>query len=728
MMRLSFTRYLAVFFLFALVAVIPAVAQLPTGSVTGTVLDPNKAAVVGAEVTITSQDTGTKYTTKTGSNGGYQFAGLNFGLYKVTVAQKDFKVATVSDIKLEAAQEYSVPAIVLEIGAATESVTIEAGAEEVQTTNAEITSNVDTKQLTYLPIEDRNPMNLLGLEAGVNQNGKTSTVVNGQRSSFTSVTIDGINVQDNFIRTNDLDFLPNLPILSQVSEFTVNSQNGNEATAGGSSTISMVTPRGTNSWHGEGFEWYRSNKWAGNDWFNNFNGVPQIGLNLNQWGGNAGGKILKNKLFVYAYYESYNLGQTTPIISTILTPTGRNGTFQYNTDCNNLPMSNPSSIPCPGGVVPNQLITVNLLTVENQNASGQRSVANGNLAPVFTIDPAIAALLTRVPTAGNSQQAGDGLNTTGFQFNARSNVKQPNTGVRLDYDLNSKNSLSATYSWNQQVVDRPDIDATFDTVPIVSNNDKVNFLSTSWRWNPTSNLTNQLRFGLDFAPAIFNSTQVFGSTFISGTDFTSPDPNFFNQGRFTNTYNWADNLTRSKGNHTMSFGGYVSHISAAPFNFAGTSEDLSLGFSADNPFGLLDSDFPAPISSGVLNNAENLLSTLGGFVASTSKTFNVTSQTSGFVPNAPSQQNLILNNYAIYASDSWRMRKNLVFNFGLRWEYSSPLSEKNGLLLLPIIPPGESAEQTLLSNATVDSVGSTTGRLAYNRDWNNFAPNVGIAW
>jgi hypothetical protein len=724
MMRLSFTRYLAVFFLFALLAVLPALAQLPTGTVTGTVLDPNKAAVVGADVTITSQDTGTSYTTKTGPNGGYQFASLNFGLYRITVSQKDFKVATVSDIKLEASQEYSVPAIVLQIGTASETVTIEAGAEEIQTTNAEITTNVDTKQLTYLPILDRNPMNMLSLEAGVNQNGKTATVINGQRSSFTSVTIDGINVQDNFIRSNDLDFLPNLPILSQVSEFTVNAQNGNEAVAGGSSTISIVTPRGTNTWHGQGFDWYRSNKWAANQWFNNFNGVPQIGLNLNQWGGSAGGKILKNKLFVYAYYESYTLGQTQPIISTILTPTARAGSFQYNTDCNN------STIACPAGVSPNQLITVNLLTLENQNLGGpgSRSAGMGNLAPVFTIDPAIAALLTKVPTAGNSQQAGDGLNTTGFQFNARSDVKQPNTGVRLDYDLNSKNSLSATYSWNQQIVDRPDIDATFDTVPIVSNNDKVNFLSTAWRWNPTNTLTNELRFGLNFAPAVFNSTQVFGATIIDGTDFTNPNPNFFNQGRFTNTYNWSDNVTKSKGNHTISFGGYISHISAAPFNFAGTSEDLELGFSPDNQFALLSSDFPAPISSGILGNADNLLSTLGGFVGTTSKTFNVTSQTSGFVPGAPSQQNLILNNYALYAADSWRLRKNLVVNFGLRWEYSAPLNETNGLLLLPVIPPGQTAEQTLLSNATVNTVGGNTGRSAYNADWKNFAPNVGIAW
>jgi hypothetical protein len=81
MMRFNLTRYLTVFFLCGLFAVISTVAQVPTGTITGTVLDQNKAAMVGTEVTVTSQDTGTTYTTKTGPNGGYQFAGLNFGLY-----------------------------------------------------------------------------------------------------------------------------------------------------------------------------------------------------------------------------------------------------------------------------------------------------------------------------------------------------------------------------------------------------------------------------------------------------------------------------------------------------------------------------------------------------------------------------------------------------------------------------------------------------------------------
>src|SRR5205807_4516789 len=104
---------------------------------------------------------------------------------------------------------YSVPAITLEVGATTELVTVEAGAEIVNTTSAEITSTTEKKQIEDLPILDRNSLAIVRLQAGVANRGPggiAETTINGQRSSFSSMTLDGINIQDNFIRENDLDF------------------------------------------------------------------------------------------------------------------------------------------------------------------------------------------------------------------------------------------------------------------------------------------------------------------------------------------------------------------------------------------------------------------------------------------------------------------------------------------------------------------------------------------
>lgn len=457
---------------------LPALAQVPTGSIVGTVLDAQKAAVAGAEVTITSQDTGVQYKTTTASNGGYAVQSLNFGLYRVDVNKQGFKAASVANLKLDASSQLSVPPIVLDVGSMTETVTVEAGAsDQVQTTDSSVGNQIDKQQLDDLPVNSRQPMALIQLEPGVNFNGKTDTVIDGQRVAFTSVTLDGINIQDNFIRANDTDFTPNQLFLSQTGEFHINTQNGDPSVGGGASAISIVSPRGTNSWHGKGFLYYETNKWNANPWFNNAFGVPNAALNQDQYGGQVGGPVIKNKLFISGSFEELKDTQTTLQNATIFTsPAAQSGTFSYVTSCNN------TTISCPSGVNPGQVVSTNLLTLENSS--------RGN--PVFTIDPAVAALMARIPTTAvvNNTNVGDGLNTAGFEFNASDNALLKNTGVRADYTPSEHHSFSATYYWNRQIFQRPDIDTSFNTVPEVNNFDGINFFSTAWRWSPSANFTN----------------------------------------------------------------------------------------------------------------------------------------------------------------------------------------------------------------------------------------------
>ncbi|MGB6823671.1 MAG: TonB-dependent receptor, partial [Candidatus Acidiferrales bacterium] len=662
---------------------IPVLAQVPTGSIVGTVLDAQKAAVAGAEVTVTSQDTGVQYKTTTASNGGYAVQSLNFGLYRVDVNKQGFKAASVANLKLDASSQLSVPPIVLEVGAMTETVTVEAGAsDQVQTTDASVGTHIDQQQLNDLPVVGRQPAGLIELEPGVANNmkaGNGAVSIDGQRTAFTNVTLDGINIQDNFIRTKDTEFSPNQLFLSQTAEFSINTQNGDPSVGGGASAVSIVSPRGTNNWHGQGFWYYFSNKWAANPWFNNANGVPNAALNQNQYGGQVGGPVIKNKLFISGSFEEQKASATLLQDATIFTSAAAQaGTFQYHTDCNNLPPSNPNSIPCPAGVSPNQLIKIpNLLALEN--------MTRGN--PVFTIDPAIAALIARIPASAvvNNFNVGDGINTAGFDFNARNNSLLKNTGARVDFTPTEHHSFSATYYWNRQIFDRPDIDTSFNTVPIASNFDAINFFTTAWRWSPTANFTNEVRFGFDLAPATFNTSQKFGPSIISvpvdsnGTPlvFTNPDPNFFFQGRDTHTWAYEDNANLLHGNHSISFGMQLQRVTIDAVNNAGTSTNLALGFSGSNPFALLSSDFSAPISANDLGNASNILATLGGFVGTTSQTFNVTSPTSQFVPGATNERNLRQNDWAFYAGDAWRFRPNLTITYGLRYEYLSPLTEKN---------------------------------------------------
>src|SRR5208282_4680390 len=143
-------------------------------------------------------------------------------------------------------------------------------------------------------------------------------------------------------------------------------------------------------------------------------------------------------------------------------------------------------------------------------------------------DPTIAALLQRMPTTPNNTRVGDGTNLLGYQLNARSDDTLDNFGVRVDYDINSHNTITGTWAWNRQVVDRPDIDTSFDVVPLVQNNDTVKFLSTGWRWSPINSFTNEVRFGFNLAPAFFNTSQNFSDGYVltaSSLPVTGPKPN-----------------------------------------------------------------------------------------------------------------------------------------------------------------------------------------------------------
>ena len=205
-----------------------------------------------------------------------------------------------------------------------------------------------------------------------------------------------------------------------------------------------MTPKGTNQFHGEGFWYYRSNAWAANNWFNDASGIPKPNLLQNQGGGNIGGPIVKNKLFVYGYYEMLRLRTQLSSETTVLSPTilaaisSGSPTLPFTYQPVDDTTGNPSGPPQ----------TVNLFNVSN--------LATGGAVPVFTPDAAMLALLARMPKTPNNTRTGDGTNLLGYQFNARNNNTLDNYGFRLDYDLNAHNSLTATYSWNRQITDRPD--------------------------------------------------------------------------------------------------------------------------------------------------------------------------------------------------------------------------------------------------------------------------------
>ena len=167
------------------------------------------------------------------------------------------------------------------------------------------------KQVLDIPLANRDITNLISLQAGVaGMTTRANTVINGGRPTWTQVTLDGINIQDNFIRTNSLDFLPNRPTSDNVAEFSITTSVSGADAAGGATAVRMVTPSGTNRFTGSVFEFNRDSKFAANSFFNNASEVPKPELQRNQFGGRIGGPIKRDKLFFFFTYEGQRQTQT----------------------------------------------------------------------------------------------------------------------------------------------------------------------------------------------------------------------------------------------------------------------------------------------------------------------------------------------------------------------------------------------------------------------------------
>jgi hypothetical protein len=251
----------------------------------------------------------------------------------------------------------------------------------------------------------------------------------------------------------------------------------------------------------------------------------------------------------------------------------------------------------------------------------------------------------------------------------------------------------------------------------------VNLFSVSWRWTPRATLTNQLLGGGNLATAPFDVSGSIPPALYNGTIYTNPTNTFLPQGRTAHVYNISDTANWIHGNHSVSFGGQTQQVRVRSYGYGGVSPTYTLGVFSDNqPYGYGVGDIPGANATDT-NTANALLGTLTGLLQTETQSYNVTSKTSGYVPGAPSVQNLTFNNYALYVSDTWKLRRNLTAILGLRYDYFPAVTEQNGLLLQPQLI-NNNPVQTLLSNATLNFQGDHL----YHSQRTNFAPNVGLAW
>jgi hypothetical protein len=247
-------------------------------------------------------------------------------------------------------------------------------------------------------------------------------------------------------------------------------------------------------------------------------------------------------------------------------------------------------------------------------------------------------------------------------------------------------------------------------------------------------LTNELRGGFNRSPGLFLLRQESAPYLIAtglaqtGLQFSLPlQTGEIGEGRQVNNYNVQDNANWLHGRHSVTFGFSTFQQRSESYNYNGATPIYTIGISSASPYGFLAGSIPGANATDV-NRANGLLATLGGLLTSGQQQFFPNSRTSGFVPGAPQVSNLSYNNYGIYGQDIFKMRRDLTFTFGLRWDYFPPVNERDSLMVEPIVASGSTVAATLTSNATLDFVGNSAGRPLYKKDLNNFAPNVSLAW
>ncbi len=713
-------------FALLLASIAVVIAQSNTGRLIGTVSGPD-GALAGANVVVVDDKTGRERTVTTTGEGSFAIPQLEVGTYKVKVTVNGFKTYQATDVKIDIGRDYSL-SVALELGKVEDAVTITAGQDVLNASSGELSNTVSREQIRELPLNGRNPLDLIRLQPGVSSNGAQNTSINGLRTSFTNITRDGLNVQDNFIRSNATDFSPNRPSVDDTGEFTITTQNAGSDQSGGAQ-IRQVTPRGQREFHGALFLFNRNSYLAANSFFNNRAGIPVAFLNRNNLGGNVSGplplprfgyggpSVVKDKGFFFFGYEGLRTRQQSQRTRTILTPTARQGIFTYNATATGALPANCNAT--------TRVCTANLFALPQTIPAGSAAVTG--------IDSLInQRILTPLPAVANRTDLGDGQNTTGFGFNQRQNTDRNAYTTRIDFDATEKHSFSGIYTFNREVNQRPDVDGTqgFGSVPIVDQSSANTFLVGAWRWTPAGRFTNEVRAGLTRSDVPF-ARNTPPPAFLMGVPLISnPEVTFLDQGRNTRYYNGQDNAELNIGNHRLAFGGQLQFFQVDAYNFAGIVPTWTLGTGPNTPQ-FLAGAFPGGINNNQLGQANSLLALLGGVVSGGAQSFNVLNRTDTNFTAVPRFQDFRYGNHALYAQDAWRIKQNLTVTAGLRYELFTGLRIANGIALEAVIPNGQTPQQaTLDPNGTYNLIGANAGgnNQYYRTDGNNFAPIFSLAW
>jgi Carboxypeptidase regulatory-like domain/TonB-dependent Receptor Plug Domain len=723
----------------------PAFAQggSSTSSIAGTVLDASGGTVPGATIEAKNVGTGATLTAVSGAQGGFTFPAVQTGKYSVTVTLSGFKTVVLNDVDVTVGQPVTLQ-VKLEVGGLSEKVTVEGATPLVQTQQTSVSATINTKQIESLPLTSRNVIDFLTFMPGVNvASSNRNANVNGLPGSAVNITLDGVNIQDNTLKSSDGFFTIVVPRLDSIEEVTITGAASGVADSQGAISVKFVTRSGTNTYTGSAYNYYRSDKLNKNTWFNYRNGVAIAKLKNNQTGARVGGPIVlpglfdgRSRAFFFTNIEYTSTPAEVTRRRTILNPQAQTGIFSYTTA---------------SGVQ-----SVDLMAL---------AAANGQLA---SIDPTIQKLLADIRTAAGTTGTITNQTNPLFQdFNY--NVLQSSTTwyptVRVDFNFTPSHRLSSVY--NHQVFSTiPDattnsFDATFPGFPNSgSQTSKRISVSNTFRSTIGTNIVNEARFGVQGSPVQFFPEQRTAAPWSGtlanqkgfqlnlGNGLTNAGPGPNAQSRNAKVYTYEDTLNWLKGNHAISGGVSVTDLRIWLENVIPVPT-VTFGIQANDPAAafLISGNFPGSAQTDV-TSARALYATLTGRITQISGNARINESSGEYVYGGPAIQRGRMMEVGTYVNDTWRVKPNLTFNYGLRYEVQGAFSPDNSLYsyvtaadafgvsgMSSTCDPVEPTAATcnLFKNGYMPGTVTqfkqyTAGTKAYNTDYNNWAPSFGVNW
>jgi hypothetical protein len=675
-------------------------AQDATGKIAGNVVDATGGLIAGATVNVTNLDTKTNKQTSTDKQGFYQVLQLPIGNYQVSAEAKGFSKAVIRPSNaLEINQTMRVD-LRLEVGATTTEIVVESQARNVETENSTVGSTVTGQAIFELPLNGRNTLDLLATQPGVTPTNPDSgasggySIGGGRTDSVTYLLDGGLN---NDLLSNGVVVNPNPDAIAEfrVLESTYGAEYGRNA--GG--IVSIVSKSGTNQIHGTAYDYVRNTDFDANDFFLNQQGQPRAVLNRNQYGLTLGGPIViphivngRNKLFFFFSYQGQkqNQLQLQGKVQTF-TPAEAIGDFSQAGDG--------------GGPDPN---VASFLTANPFYQANPVLAAKGIIDPT-KVDPVAQAYFKNglIPTSAS-----------GFLFPTASALANNNEYLgKLDYVISGRDTLTGTFTAHDSETTSPfgnsnvggytaatfgqtysgNVNYTHVFSPTLLNEARVTAVRNSpHNSTPATSLSKvtPADLGVNITPDQITGPPIlyFDGTGLS-TGFSPGGPT-----SFANTiYAYYDNLTWTKGHHTMKFGVFFSpYQNNTNYDFYGNGAFSFFGPSTGTGSGTDLADF-------LLGLPDNYF------------------QASSALSNIRSHQ------YSGYAQDEFHVSRRVTLNLGLRYEYSQPKYDTQGRSFTFI--PGEQSQR--FANAPTGLVypGDPGAPKGVNfPDKNDWAPRFGFAW